>query len=114
MDNTFNLDNIFTTDIYPYDPTRLDRNLEICDMVSKSLKSKFNFRNDFTHSIQGLDMCCGWGVLGAGLFLALADFSPKNWCSRLPLNNERYFLKTVLVEGKKHAAIYFCSASFCF
>ena len=39
-------------------------------------------------------------VLGAGLFLALADFSPKNWCSRLPLNNERYFLKTVLVEGK--------------
>lgn len=69
MDNTFNLDNIFTTDIYPYDPTRLDRNLEICDMVSKSLKSKFNFRNDFTHSIQGLDMCCGWGVLGAGLLL---------------------------------------------
>ena len=39
-------------------------------------------------------------VLGAGLFLALADFSPKNWCSRLPLNNERYFLKTALVEGK--------------
>ena len=59
--NTFNLGNIFTEDIYPYDPSRLDRNLQIYDIISKSLNYK--------HHIQGLDMCCGWGVLGAGLLL---------------------------------------------
>ena len=39
-------------------------------------------------------------VLAAVLFLALADSSPKNWCSRLPLNNERYIPQTTVVEGK--------------
>lgn len=64
MGNRFTSETIFTPEIY-YQSSILDRNLNICDIASKSLKRSVKKRPIVT----GLDMCCGWGIIGASLLL---------------------------------------------